>query len=74
MATITVEDKGEGISPEFLPHIFNELEQEEKGKRAGGLGLGLHIVKTIVDMHGGTVEAHSDGAGRGATFVVQLPV
>jgi signal transduction histidine kinase len=74
IATITVEDEGEGISPEFLPHIFNELEQEEKGKRAGGLGLGLHIVKTIVDMHGGTVEAHSDGAGRGATFVVQLPV
>jgi signal transduction histidine kinase len=74
IATITVEDEGEGISPEFLPHIFNELEQEEKGKRAGGLGLGLHIVKTIVDMHGGTVEAHSEGAGRGATFVVKLPV
>lgn len=74
MATITIEDQGEGISSEFLPYIFNELEQDEKGKRAGGLGLGLHIVKTIVDMHGGTVEAHSDGAGRGATFVVQLPV
>ena len=74
MATITVEDEGEGISPQFLPYIFEELQQEEKGTRAGGLGLGLHIVKTIVNMHGGTVEAHSDGAGRGATFIVQLPV
>jgi signal transduction histidine kinase len=73
-ATITVKDEGEGISPDFLPYIFNELKQEEKGKRAGGLGLGLHIVKSIVAMHGGTVEAHSDGAGRGATFVVKLPV
>jgi signal transduction histidine kinase len=73
-ATITVMDEGDGISPDFLPYIFNELKQEEKGKRAGGLGLGLHIVKSIVAMHGGTVEAHSDGAGRGATFVVRLPV
>jgi signal transduction histidine kinase len=73
-ATITVEDEGEGISPEFLPYIFDELKQEEKGIRAGGLGLGLHIVKTIVDMHGGNVEARSDGAGQGATFIVRLPV
>jgi len=73
-ATITVKDEGEGISPDFLPYIFDELQQEEKGRRAGGLGLGLHIVKTIVDMHGGTVEAHSEGAGRGATFIVRLPV
>ena len=74
VATIAIEDEGEGISPEFLPYIFNELEQEEKGVRAGGLGLGLHIVKTIVDLHGGTVEARSAGAGRGATFVVRFPV
>jgi signal transduction histidine kinase len=73
-ATITVQDEGEGISHDFLPHIFDELQQEEKGTRAGGLGLGLHIVKTIVDMHGGTVEAHSEGEGRGATFIVRLPV
>ncbi len=73
MAIITIEDEGEGISPEFLPFIFDELQQEEKGTRAGGLGLGLHIVKTIVTMHGGTVEAQSDGPGRGATFVVRLP-
>jgi signal transduction histidine kinase len=73
-ATITVEDEGEGINPHFLPHIFEELQQEEKGSRAGGLGLGLYIVKTIVNLHGGTIEARSAGAGRGATFIVQLPV
>jgi signal transduction histidine kinase len=74
MATIIVADEGDGISPDFLPYIFDELQQEEKGKRAGGLGLGLFIVKTIVDMHGGSVEALSDGPGRGATFIVRLPV
>jgi signal transduction histidine kinase len=74
VALITVEDEGEGISSDFLPYIFNELEQEEKGKRTGGLGLGLHIVETIVTLHGGTVEAHSKGPGQGATFVVRLPV
>ena len=73
-ATITVEDEGNGISPEFLPRIFEELQQEEKGARAGGLGLGLYIAKTIVKLHGGTIEAHSEGAGRGATFVIRLPV
>lgn len=73
-ATITVEDEGAGISPEFLPRIFEPLEQEDKGTRAGGLGLGLHIVKTIVTLHGGTVEAHSQGLGRGATFIVRLPI
>lgn len=72
-ATLTVEDQGEGINPKFLPHIFKELSQDEKGQRAGGLGLGLYIVKTIVEMHGGTVEAYSDGVGRGAKFVVKLP-
>jgi signal transduction histidine kinase len=73
-AAIMVEDEGEGISPEFLPYVFHELRQEEKGARAGGLGLGLYIVKTIVNMHGGTIEAHSAGPGQGATFIVRLPV
>lgn len=73
-AMITVEDQGEGISPEFLPRIFDELAQEEKGERAGGLGLGLYIVNMIVKLHGGTVHAHSAGVGQGATFVVRLPV
>ncbi len=73
-AKITVADEGDGIQPEFLPHVFNAFEQDANGKRAGGLGLGLHIVSTIVSMHGGTIEAMSDGPGRGATFTVSLPV
>jgi signal transduction histidine kinase len=73
VATITVEDEGEGISPEFLPHMFDELRQAQRG-RGGGLGLGLYIVKTIVSLHGGTVEARSEGIGRGAAFTVRLPV
>ena len=73
-AVVIVQDQGEGISPDFLPHVFSALRQEEKGRRAGGLGLGLHIVKTIVDLHGGSVEAHSAGRGQGATFIVRLPV
>ena len=72
-ARITVADEGDGIKPEFLPHVFNAFEQDSNGKRAGGLGLGLHIVSTIVSMHGGTIEAMSDGPGRGATFAVTLP-
>lgn len=73
-ARITVADEGEGIKPEFLAHVFNAFEQDTNGKRAGGLGLGLHIVSTIVSMHGGTIEAMSDGPGRGAAFAVTLPV
>ena len=72
-ARVTIADEGEGINPEFLPHVFNAFEQDTNGKRAGGLGLGLHIVATIVSLHGGTIEAASDGPGRGATFAVTLP-
>lgn len=71
---ITVEDEGEGITPEFLPHIFKAFEQAEAGKQAGGLGLGLHIVSTVVAMHGGTIEAQSEGPGKGACFTVRLPL
>lgn len=73
-ATITVLDEGEGIAPDFLPNIFKAFEQDSKGKRAGGLGLGLHIVATIVGMHGGRIEARSEGAGKGAVFTVRLPL
>lgn len=73
-ATIVVEDQGEGIAPDFLRHIFKPFEQDAKGERAGGLGLGLHIVDTIVRMHGGTIEAASEGHGKGARFIVRLPL
>ena len=72
---LAVEDDGSGIAPELLPHVFDLFTQGEQGmdRRTGGLGLGLAIVKTLVRLHGGTVSAHSDGAGRGSRFVVRLP-
>jgi signal transduction histidine kinase len=73
-AKIIVADEGDGINPDFLPHVFEAFEQDSTGKRAGGLGLGFHIVATIVSMHGGTIDAKSDGAGKGATFTVTLPL
>lgn len=73
---ITVSDSGKGIAPEFLPHIFDRFRQADQSstRSYGGLGLGLSIVRQIVELHGGTVRAVSDGDGKGATFVVQLPV
>jgi len=73
-AMVIVEDDGGGITPDFLPHIFEPFEQEGKGKRAGGLGLGLHIVSMIVKMHGGTIDAASGGPGKGSRFTVKLPL
>jgi PAS domain S-box-containing protein len=74
-ARITVSDTGEGISREFLPHVFDRFRQVEGGltRRHGGLGLGLAIVRHLVELHGGTVSASSDGEGKGATFTVLLP-
>jgi PAS domain S-box-containing protein len=73
---ITVSDTGVGITPEFLPHIFERFRQAEAGlsRQYSGLGLGLAIVRNLVEMHGGTVSASSDGPGTGATFRVRLPV
>jgi PAS domain S-box-containing protein len=73
---ITVSDDGQGIDPAFLPHVFERFRQADSSsvRRHGGLGLGLAIVRHLVEMHGGTVRAESDGPGKGATFTVDLPM
>jgi PAS domain S-box-containing protein len=73
---ICVSDSGQGIEPEFLPHVFDRFRQADgtSTRRHGGLGLGLAIVRHLVELHGGTVQAESAGAGKGATFTVSLPV
>ena len=72
---LRVRDEGQGIEPALLPHVFDAFRQGETGstRRHGGLGLGLAIVHQLVGLHGGTVQAHSDGRGQGATFTVRLP-
>jgi PAS domain S-box-containing protein len=73
---ITVSDTGKGISPDFLPYVFDRFRQADasSARRYGGLGLGLALVKYLVELHGGTTEAVSGGEGHGATFKVTLPV
>jgi signal transduction histidine kinase len=72
---ITVRDTGEGIAPELLPHIFERFRQgNATGARAAGLGLGLTIVNSLVQLHGGSIRAESAGLGTGATFTVELPI
>ena len=72
---ITVRDTGIGIAPEFLPHIFDRFRQADPGTNRihGGMGLGLSIVRQLVELHGGMIRAKSQGEGRGATFTVSLP-
>jgi two-component system CheB/CheR fusion protein len=74
--TITVKDNGIGIEPEFLPFIFDRFRQADatSARSFGGLGLGLSIVRNIVESHGGSIRAESEGKGRGATFTMILPV
>ncbi len=72
---LTVEDTGVGIAQEFLPHIFERFRQAAPSRSShGGLGLGLAVSRQLIEMHGGRVVARSEGAGRGATFVVTLPL
>ena len=74
-ARLAIEDDGEGIAPEFLPYVFERFRQAHRTTtHGGGLGLGLSIVRAVVELHGGTVWAASEGLGRGATFTVRLPL
>ncbi|HEX5000501.1 MAG TPA: PAS domain S-box protein [Terriglobia bacterium] len=73
---LRVRDNGMGIDPELLPHLFDMFVQGARGpdRAEGGLGLGLSLVRTLVELHGGAVAAHSDGPGCGSEFTVRLPV
>jgi PAS domain S-box-containing protein len=75
-AQITVSDTGKGISPDFLPYVFDYFRQADSAttRKFGGLGLGLAIVRHLVELHGGTIQADSPGEGLGATFTVSLPL
>jgi PAS domain S-box-containing protein len=74
--TLRVSDTGEGIAPEFLPHVFDRFRQADMGttRQHGGLGLGLAIVRHLVELHGGEVTAESAGRGLGSTFTLSLPL
>jgi len=73
---LRVADTGAGIPREFLPYVFDKFRQADAtaSRQYGGLGLGLAIARRLTEMHGGSIEALSDGDGRGATFVVRLPL
>jgi len=74
--TVRVCDTGVGIDTAVLPHVFDLFVQEDRSldRRHGGLGIGLTLVQRLVELHGGTVEAHSEGPQRGSEFIVRLPV
>jgi CheY-like chemotaxis protein len=74
---LTVRDNGAGIAPEELPYlfeVFSQADHQSRDRSRGGLGVGLAIVKALVEMHGGEVEAHSEGPGKGAELAIRLPV
>jgi PAS domain S-box-containing protein len=71
---ISVKDTGVGIDPELLPHVFDRFRQSDLSKVKGGLGLGLAVVKNLVDIHGGSVKAISGGQDKGAIFTISLPI
>jgi PAS domain S-box-containing protein len=73
-AVVRVRDTGIGIAPDLLPHVFDLFVQaEHDADSQGGLGIGLHLVKQLVELHGGSVSAHSEGPGHGTEFVISLP-
>jgi signal transduction histidine kinase/DNA-binding response OmpR family regulator len=73
---VEVEDSGQGIAAEFLPHVFQRFRQQDAStaRKTGGLGLGLAIVRHLVELHGGSVDVTSDGLGQGSTLTVRLPI
>ena len=73
---VVIRDTGEGIAADFLPHVFDRFTQADEAERrpSAGLGLGLSIVRQIVEVHGGSVRAESEGIGRGATFTLRIPI
>jgi signal transduction histidine kinase len=73
-AVVRVEDNGNGISPETMPHIFDLFAQAEAAPKGPGLGIGLSLVKDLTSLHGGTVQVRSDGLGKGSEFTVRLPL
>jgi len=74
-AILAVQDTGAGIEPAFIPHVFEQFRQGEGGlsRKHGGLGLGLAVVKQLIELHGGSVGVSSPGTGKGATFIVKIP-
>ena len=75
LARIVISDSGRGIAPEFLPYVFERFRQDDASstRRHGGLGLGLALARELVELHGGTVSAASEGRNKGATFTIELP-
>jgi len=75
-AVLTIEDTGQGIIPEFLPHVFEMFRQADSSnsRRHGGMGIGLALVRQLVELHGGSILAESQGQGKGARFTVRLPL
>lgn len=72
-AELVVSDTGMGISPSFVPHVFDQFRQQSSTRRYGGLGLGLAVVKQLVELHGGAIRVESGGEGQGSSFAVSLP-